>query len=140
MEISCRDVKWKMLQDKMQWPAFVRAGANVRIFLKRQEATVYMLGTVQCLRVLTYTIFTYMVCSKSIEPLVGRNIFIDLEVQNPNPLHSVGGKKFTTAHECPLHFSTDVSLPRFISFRGKKVVSILFEHTSYFFLLPSSDD
>jgi hypothetical protein len=29
-----------------------------------------------------------MVCSKSIEPLVGRNTFIDLEVQNPNPLQS----------------------------------------------------
>jgi hypothetical protein len=31
---------------------------------------------------------TYVVCSKSIEPLVGRNTFIDLEVQNPNPLQS----------------------------------------------------
>jgi hypothetical protein len=30
----------------------------------------------------------YVVCSKSIEPLVGRNTFIDLEVQNPNPLQS----------------------------------------------------
>jgi hypothetical protein len=29
-----------------------------------------------------------MVCSKSIEPLVSRNTFIDLEVQNPNPLQS----------------------------------------------------
>jgi hypothetical protein len=29
-----------------------------------------------------------MVCSKCIEPLVGRNTFIDLEVQNPNPLQS----------------------------------------------------
>jgi hypothetical protein len=29
-----------------------------------------------------------VVCSKSIEPLVGRNTFIDLEVQNPNPLQS----------------------------------------------------
>jgi hypothetical protein len=29
-----------------------------------------------------------MVCSKSIEPLVGRNTFIDLEVQNPNPVQS----------------------------------------------------
>jgi hypothetical protein len=25
---------------------------------------------------------------KNIEPLVGRNTFIDLEVRNPNPLHS----------------------------------------------------
>jgi hypothetical protein len=31
---------------------------------------------------------TYLVCLKSIEPLVGRNAFIDLEVQNPNPLQS----------------------------------------------------
>jgi hypothetical protein len=31
---------------------------------------------------------TYVVCSKSIEPSVGRNTFIDLEVQNPNPLQS----------------------------------------------------
>jgi hypothetical protein len=30
----------------------------------------------------------YVVCSKSIEPLIGRNTFIDLEVQNPNPLQS----------------------------------------------------
>jgi hypothetical protein len=30
----------------------------------------------------------YVVCSKSIEPLVGRNAFFDLEVQNPNPLQS----------------------------------------------------
>jgi hypothetical protein len=30
----------------------------------------------------------YVVCSKSIEPLVGRNTFIDLEVQNLNPLQS----------------------------------------------------
>jgi hypothetical protein len=30
----------------------------------------------------------YVVCSKSIEPLVGRNTFIDLEVQNPHPLQS----------------------------------------------------
>jgi hypothetical protein len=29
-----------------------------------------------------------MVCSESIEPLVGRNTFIDLEVQNPNPIQS----------------------------------------------------
>jgi hypothetical protein len=28
------------------------------------------------------------VCSKSIEPLVGRNTFIGLEVQNPIPLQS----------------------------------------------------
>jgi hypothetical protein len=32
--------------------------------------------------------YAYVVCSKSIEPLVGRNTFIDLEVQNPNPLQS----------------------------------------------------
>jgi hypothetical protein len=30
----------------------------------------------------------YVVCSKSTEPLVGRNTFIDLEVQNPNPFQS----------------------------------------------------
>jgi hypothetical protein len=30
----------------------------------------------------------YVVCSQSIEPLVGRNTFIDLEVQNANPLQS----------------------------------------------------
>jgi hypothetical protein len=29
-----------------------------------------------------------MVCSKSIEPLVGGNTFIDLEIQNSNPLQS----------------------------------------------------
>jgi hypothetical protein len=33
-------------------------------------------------------LYIYMVCSKSIEPLVGRNTFIDLEIQNPNPLQS----------------------------------------------------
>jgi hypothetical protein len=32
--------------------------------------------------------YIYVVCSKSIEPLVGRNTFIDYEVQNPNPLLS----------------------------------------------------
>jgi hypothetical protein len=31
----------------------------------------------------------YMVCSKSIKPLVSRNTHIDLEVQNPNPLQSI---------------------------------------------------
>jgi hypothetical protein len=44
---------------------------------------------------------------------------------------SVGGKKFTTAHECPLHISTKGSLPRFIGLRGKEEGSILFEHTTY---------
>jgi hypothetical protein len=34
------------------------------------------------------TLVIYIVCSKSIEPLVGRNTFIDLEVQNPNLLQS----------------------------------------------------
>jgi hypothetical protein len=33
---------------------------------------------------------------------------------------SAGGKKFTTAHECPFHISTEGSLPRFIGLRGKK--------------------
>jgi hypothetical protein len=45
---------------------------------------------------------------------------------------SAGGKKFTTAHECPLHISAEGSLLRFIGLRGKKEGSILFEHTSYF--------
>jgi hypothetical protein len=36
---------------------------------------------------ITFLYFSeYMVCSKSIKPLAGRNTFIDLEVQNPNPL------------------------------------------------------
>jgi hypothetical protein len=61
MEIVCGDVMWKLLQDKMQCSAFVRAGANIRAFLKRQEANEYMLGTVQCLRVLTCTTFTYFI-------------------------------------------------------------------------------
>jgi hypothetical protein len=41
----------------------------------------------------------YMVCSKSIEPLVGRNKFIDLEVQNPNPLQS---SLLGNAHTSPI--------------------------------------
>jgi hypothetical protein len=36
------------------------------------------------------------------------------------------------AHECPLHISTEGSLPRFIGLRGKDEGSILFEHTTYF--------
>jgi hypothetical protein len=42
-----------------------------------------------------------------------------------------GREKFTTAHECPLHISTEGSLPRFIGLRGKEEGSILFEHTTY---------
>jgi hypothetical protein len=34
---------------------------------------------------------------------------------------SAGGKKFMTAHECPLHISTEGSLPRFIGLRGEKI-------------------
>jgi hypothetical protein len=44
---------------------------------------------------------------------------------------TAGGKKITTAHECPLHISTEGSLPRFIGLRGKEEGSILFEHTTY---------
>jgi hypothetical protein len=44
---------------------------------------------------------------------------------------SAGGKKFTTAHECPLYIATKGSLPRFIGLHGKKEGSILSEHTSY---------
>jgi hypothetical protein len=44
---------------------------------------------------------------------------------------SVGGKKFTTAHECPLHISTKGSLPHFIGLHGTDEGSILFEHTTY---------
>ncbi|XP_023726940.1 uncharacterized protein LOC111875108, partial [Cryptotermes secundus] len=39
-------------------------------------------------------------------------------------------EKFTTVHECPLHISTEGSVPRFIGLRGKKEGSILFEHTT----------
>jgi hypothetical protein len=45
----------------------------------------YCIWNVLCTQNL-YTL--YVVCSNSIEPLVGRNTFIDLEVQNPNPLQS----------------------------------------------------
>jgi hypothetical protein len=47
---------------------------------------------------------------------------------------SAGGKKFTTAHECPLHIFTEGSLPRFIGLRRTDEGSILFEHTTYFVL------
>jgi hypothetical protein len=49
----------------------------------------YILDTYYCRKIfMKGGTCIYVVCSKSIEPLVSRNTFIDLEVQHPNPVQS----------------------------------------------------